>query len=106
MYCSMCGKEIPDDSLFCPECGAKQGAAGRSWNIWRGSKIKKRNKIIGVCVAAALGICVIIILLSAWIKPSVNLNKYLSISFEGYNTVGNAVVTFDREKFEADYGKN
>lgn len=106
MYCSMCGKEIPDDSLFCPECGAKQEPLVAPGISGEEAKLKKRNKIIGVCVAAALGICVIIILLSAWIKPSVNLNKYLSISFEGYNTVGNAVVTFDREKFEADYGKN
>ena len=105
MYCSMCGKEIPDDSLFCPECGAKQEPLVAPGMSGEEAKLKKRNKIIGVAVAAALGICVIIILLSAWIKPSVNLNKYLSISFEGYNTVGNAVVTFDREKFEADYGK-
>lgn len=23
MYCSQCGKQIPDDSSFCPECGSK-----------------------------------------------------------------------------------
>lgn len=23
MYCSRCGKEIPDDSMFCPECGQR-----------------------------------------------------------------------------------
>lgn len=23
MFCGNCGKEIPDDSLFCPECGNK-----------------------------------------------------------------------------------
>ena len=23
MYCNKCGKEIPDESVFCPECGAK-----------------------------------------------------------------------------------
>ena len=21
MYCSKCGKEIPEESVFCPECG-------------------------------------------------------------------------------------
>lgn len=24
MRCSKCGREMPDDSLFCPECGAEQ----------------------------------------------------------------------------------
>jgi uncharacterized membrane protein YvbJ len=27
MYCRDCGKTIPDDSVFCPECGAKLAAA-------------------------------------------------------------------------------
>lgn len=27
MFCSNCGKEIPDDSTFCPECGFKVGGA-------------------------------------------------------------------------------
>ncbi len=25
MFCSKCGKAIPDDSVFCPECGASLG---------------------------------------------------------------------------------
>ena len=28
MQCSTCGEEIPNDSLFCPECGARQNAGG------------------------------------------------------------------------------
>lgn len=27
MFCNQCGKELPDDAMFCPECGAKQEAA-------------------------------------------------------------------------------
>ncbi|HIH53862.1 MAG TPA: zinc-ribbon domain-containing protein, partial [Candidatus Poseidoniaceae archaeon] len=27
MQCSACGESIPDDSMFCPECGARQGGA-------------------------------------------------------------------------------
>ncbi len=26
MYCSKCGKKIPDESRFCPECGEQLGA--------------------------------------------------------------------------------
>jgi hypothetical protein len=25
MYCKKCGKQIPDNSAFCPKCGASQG---------------------------------------------------------------------------------
>lgn len=28
MYCEKCGNQIPDDALFCPKCGAKQGKVG------------------------------------------------------------------------------
>ena len=28
MYCSKCGKEIADNSTFCPECGAPQNSVG------------------------------------------------------------------------------
>ena len=27
MQCAACGESIPDDSMFCPECGARQGGA-------------------------------------------------------------------------------
>ena len=28
MFCKNCGKEINDDALFCPHCGAKTETAG------------------------------------------------------------------------------
>jgi zinc-ribbon domain len=30
MYCRKCGKQIPDDSAFCPKCGASQGGSSPS----------------------------------------------------------------------------
>ena len=35
MRCSKCGREMPDDSLFCPECGAEQIV---------GKKLRRRKK--------------------------------------------------------------
>lgn len=31
-YCVKCGKEIADNSTFCPECGAPQGATQNNLN--------------------------------------------------------------------------
>ena len=28
MYCYHCGKEIPDDSIYCPYCGSEQKHGG------------------------------------------------------------------------------
>lgn len=38
-------------------------------------------------------------------KPTVNLNKYITLSAEGYNSIGTLDVEFDTDKLERDYGK-
>ena len=120
VFCEKCGSKIPADSRFCPECGSVQnkstvsGIEGQRQqrqsvqnrkvlSAEDEARLKKQKKILGTVFGAGLGLCVIIMVLSILIKPSINLNKYISISFEGYDTVGTAVVTFDTEKFEADY---
>lgn len=30
MFCNQCGKQLPDDAAFCPECGAKQEVAAEA----------------------------------------------------------------------------
>ena len=37
-------------------------------------------------------------------KSTINLNKYVTVSAEGYDTVGRACFSFDTDKFEEDYG--
>ena len=53
-----------------------------------------------------MGLCAIIAILASMLKPSIDLNKYTTVSIDGYNAVGQAGVTFDYAKFEKDYGKN
>ena len=136
--CGKCGCQIPVDSKFCPECRTKQsggnfipqGSENNQNTIQQNysqnyapqqnnyapqhnvqlspeemAKIKKRNKIIGISVAALIAICLVLVILSSVIKPSINLNKYMVISAEGYETVGRAKMEFDTEKFEHDYEK-
>ena len=64
-------------------------------------EFKKTVTIIGGAVAAFI---VLILIMSLALKPTINLNKYAEITFDGYESVGTASVTFDNEKFEKDYG--
>ncbi len=64
---------------------------------------QKRNKTMLMVVGIALLAVFIIGILSIFIKPSINLNKYLDVTFEGYDTVGKAVVTLDSDKIRKDF---
>ena len=33
MFCDTCNEEIPDDSIFCPECGARQNLSKASFGV-------------------------------------------------------------------------
>ena len=33
MFCDSCGEEVPDDSIFCPECGARQNLSRASIGV-------------------------------------------------------------------------
>lgn len=70
MYCGKCGKNIPDDVAFCPECGEPSAKPVKVPTPSAGSGIKlsgKTKKIIAVVLVAVI---VIISLFS--IKPTVN----------------------------------
>ena len=45
MRCSKCGREMPDDSLFCPECGEKANCRTKK----RKRKRLKDVLIVDVC---------------------------------------------------------
>lgn len=114
MFCQECGKEIPNDSRFCPECGARFKNAPPVWQLpartrelspERLEKRKKRNKWIAAAAASILAVCLALALISIFTKPSINLNKYLTVTFKGYDTAGTAEVRFNEKKFKEDYGK-
>lgn len=44
MFCKNCGKQIPEDSIFCPSCGATTGVQGNMDNRTNGSQINDSKK--------------------------------------------------------------
>ena len=66
---------------------------------------KPINPLIFVAIGAAFLLFIIIIICVANKKTNVKLDKYITVEFSGYDTVGNAVVNFDRESFIDDYEK-
>ena len=68
---------------------------------------KKNNAplIAVICCVAALLILSIVLYFVLLSTPTVNLDKYIEIEAEGYNTVGTAKVTFDEDRFYNDCDK-
>ena len=44
MYCRYCGKELPSDSKYCPNCGKEQGSIADSPLKWNAFAVLKRHR--------------------------------------------------------------
>ena len=99
MLCTHCGKEIQNGITFCPYCGSAVN------NAKENTKMKKRNpaKVL-VSIAA-----VAVVAAGGWAfanrTPTIDVSKYMTLSADGYNTVGKLNIDFDTDKLEQDYGK-
>lgn len=115
MICVHCGRDIPNGTKFCPFCGqpvtADQPAGQPAFNIQPAAAtatvtpkapIDPKKLAVPVAVAAVVVVGGVLI---ATHKPTVNLNKYITLSAEGYNSIGTLDVEFDTDKLEKDYGK-
>ena len=99
MICTHCGKEIQNGITFCPYCGSTVN------NAKENTKMKKHNpaKVLGPIAAVA------VVAAGGWAfanrTPTIDVSKYMTLSADGYNTVGKLNISFDTEKLEKDYGK-
>lgn len=132
MICVHCGRDIPNGTKFCPFCGqpvtADQPAGQPAFNIQPGASVQppQQPPVMGGQPAAAtatvtpkapidpkklavpVAVAAVVVVggvLIATHKPTVNLNKYITLSAEGYNSIGTLDVEFDTDKLEKDYGK-
>ncbi len=99
MICTHCGKEIQNGITFCPYCGSTVNNAKENTKMKKHNPAKVLVSIAAVAVVAAGG----------WASPNrpptIDVSKYMTLSADGYNTVGKLNIDFDTEKLEKDYGK-
>lgn len=53
-YCTYCGKEIDDDSIFCPNCGCKVETPIVIQNVVTNNSQTKTNNVSGLAIAACI----------------------------------------------------
>lgn len=99
MLCTHCGKEIQNGITFCPYCGSAVNNAKENTKMKKHNPVKVIVSIAAVAVVAAGG----------WAfanrTPTIDVSKYMTLSADGYNTVGKLNIDFDTDKLEQDYGK-
>ena len=99
MICTHCGKEIQNGITFCPYCGSAVNNAKENTKMKKHNPAKVLVPIAAVAVVAAGG----------WAfanrTPTIDVSKYMTLSADGYNTVGKLNIDFDTDKLEQDYGK-
>lgn len=89
-----------------PVMGAQQPMGGQpaaaTATVTPKAPIDPKKLAVPVAVAAVVVVGGVLI---ATHKPTVNLNKYITLSAEGYNSIGTLDVEFDTDKLERDYDK-
>lgn len=124
MFCPKCGTEITE-GVFCPKCGTKvaeevktesqavsQPESSRQASPQPQKPVQKNEakkapvntKMIGI-IGAALAALLLVIIVVCTHKPTINLDKYITVEFEGYETLGKATATVDWNAIEEKYGK-
>lgn len=127
MFCRNCGSKNEDGAMFCRECGAKlvvdsnasgtntvtnptpiivpnntqqnENPAGSFIEMFKSIPKKILYGIAGGIVAIAV---IAIILIN--INSTINLDKYVEVTYEGYEGYGRATVSIDWASIQNKYG--
>ena len=104
-FCYQCGSPLEEHAVECENCGApvrvhvKRTRAATQHSHARAHKILAGKTIAGAAIVIVL---VLFVLFLTGSRKSIDLNKYVDVSFSGYNGYGTASVLFDRERFYQD----
>lgn len=105
MFCGNCGRQIADDSVFCPECGTKIDSAGSTasaaYDVQTNNNATQKNKTVGIVVVAAAAVLVVILCAFLFGGRSYErlIKIYMAAQFEG--DVKTIVGLFPDELMEA-----
>ncbi|MBQ7934270.1 MAG: zinc ribbon domain-containing protein [Lachnospiraceae bacterium] len=104
-YCSKCGNQMNDDVQFCPGCGtpvagAKPAAPQAAAKPAKSGKGK--GKLIGIGIAAILVIVVVVAIAGKLGAKKLDMKDYVTVNFNGFNSVGTASYDFDRVGLHLD----
>jgi hypothetical protein len=122
MFCGNCGFKNEDSASFCGKCGSqlKQSSiqAGNTPVIGSVSKVQfDKDKILSVVnsiknmprkqlggVLAAIAVVIIAIIAGTNYTPTINLNNYVKVEYDGYEGYGSASAYVDWYAIEEKYG--
>lgn len=123
MKCSNCGEELKEGAKFCAHCGTPVTLATNVSKVEETTatnNVDEKNQaapqaaptstqkapfpkkwIAGIVAIAVVVVAALIMVFTA--TPTINLDKYTTVSYEGYDSYGKAYVTVDWDKLESDY---
>ncbi len=116
MNCPNCNSVVSEGSRFCENCGTKLETQATAQTpvqptnqvqpVAPVSPKKPLDKRIIIAAAAAFVFIMITIVSVATHKHKINLNDYVKVEFEGYETFGKAKVTFDYNAFYTELSEH
>lgn len=98
--CKQCGSKNGKNEIFCGNCGAALGVTAAA-----AAPQKSINKklLIGGGVLAVVVLAVVLVLVLMPQKPqTISLDKYVTVEFSGYSTLGEATLQVDWKELKDD----
>ncbi len=127
MFCENCGTKLEDGALFCTNCGAKQSApevapgftpeansaapspasspAPAAPKASFGETIKKVPVYAWIIIAVVIVAAIVGGVFAYKVTHTIDINEYLNVEFNGYDTVGTVDVELDETFWEDLYEK-